>query len=204
VYPENIFTRWDTGATDVSIHAEGDKKSAITVMATISASHRKWPLFFVAKGKIERVERSRIGDAPGHWRTHSKSGWMRHQIFATYLQNLREQVPSGERIFLICDLHASHRTNEVKQLAAQLNTELLYIPPGSTDRLQALDRMVFGALKSASRRLFRGYASVNPELKRRKHDAVRDMMEAWEGLSETTLTSAWQLYEDDDVWSEQT
>jgi hypothetical protein len=155
VYPGNILTWWDTGEPVVSIHAEGDDNSAITVMATISASRKKGPLFFVAKGKTERVERSQVGDVRGHWRAHSESGWMRYENFAAYLQHVCEQRPSGERISLICDLHVSHRTLDVKQFAARLNIELLYIPAGATDQLQPLDRMVFGALKSASWCLFR-------------------------------------------------
>jgi hypothetical protein len=202
VYPGNILTWWDTGADDVAIHVDGDEKSVITVLATISASHKKWPLFFVAKGKTERVERSQVGEIGIHWRSHSESGWMRQEIFAQYLHHLRQQVPDGEKIFLICDVHASHRTDAVKQLASGLNIDLLYIPPGATDRLQPLDRMVFGALKSEARRLFRRNAASNPELKRRKRDAVKDLIEAWAGLNDATLSAAWALYQGDENWDE--
>ena len=202
MYPKNVLTWWDTGADDVSIHADGDEKAAITVLATISASHMKWPLFFVAKGKTERVEITQIGEVGLHWRSHSESGWMNHVIFSEYLQHVRVQIPSGDRIFLICDVHASHRTDDVKRLAGDLNIELLHVPPGATDRLQPLDRKVFGALKSESRRLFRHHASDNPELKRRKLDAVRDMIEAWDVLSDATLQAAWSLYREEDAWTE--
>jgi hypothetical protein len=94
------------------------------------------------------------------------------------------------------------RTNDVKQLAAELNIELLDIPSGATDKLQPLDRMVFGALKSEAWRLFRRHAPRNPKLKRHKQDAVREMIEAWEGLSDATLNAAWQLYREDDDWGE--
>jgi hypothetical protein len=127
---------------------------------------------------------------------------MNHEIFAGYLRHLRQQVPTGDRIFLICDVHASHRTNHVKQLATELNIELLYISPGAIDKLQPLDRMVFDALKSEARRLFRRHASRNPKLKRHKQDAVRDIIEAWERLRGVTLNAAWQLYREDDDWGE--
>jgi hypothetical protein len=127
---------------------------------------------------------------------------MNHQIFGDYLRHLRAQMPNGDHIFLVCDVHASHRIQDVKELAAELNIELLDIPPGATDTLQPLDRKVFGVLKSETRRLFRQHASGNPELKRRKSDAVQDVLEAWNGLSDAILHSAWLLYEEDgaDDW----
>jgi hypothetical protein len=56
-----------------------------------------------------------------------------HEIFPAYLQDLREQVPSGKRIALMGKLHASHCATDDKQFAARLNIELLNIPPGATD-----------------------------------------------------------------------
>jgi hypothetical protein len=94
LYPEGILTWWDTGADNVSISIQGDEKDSMTVLATISASHQKWPLFCVAKGKTERVERSQIGDVGGHWRSHSQSGWMTGEIFADYLRHLRQHAPT--------------------------------------------------------------------------------------------------------------
>jgi hypothetical protein len=75
------------------------------------------------------------------------------------------------------------------QFAVELNIELLYISTGDTDRLQPLGRRVFGALKSESRRLFRRQASCNPELKRRKAEAVQDVIAVWHGLSDFTSSA---------------
>jgi hypothetical protein len=77
--------------------------------------------FFVAKGKTRRVERSQVGDVGDNWRSHSESGWMNHQIVGDYLRHLRAQMPNRDRIFLVCDVHASHPTKDVKELAAELN-----------------------------------------------------------------------------------
>jgi hypothetical protein len=40
---------------DVSIHIQGDEKEALTVLATISASDVKWPLYLLAKEKTAPV-----------------------------------------------------------------------------------------------------------------------------------------------------
>jgi hypothetical protein len=204
LYPNNILTWWEIGADDVSIKVDGDEKGMITVLATISASKNKWPLFFVAKGKTVRVESSQIGEVGSNWRAHSETGWMRGELFVDYLHHLRSQVSNAaQTIHLICDVHASHRTPDVKQAARELNIVLLYIPAGATDRLQPLDRCIFGALKSEARRLFRERISANAELKRSKRDAVEDMLVAWARLSDETLQAAWDVYESQEEWAEQ-
>jgi hypothetical protein len=65
-----------------------DENGCITVRATVSTSRKKWPLFFVAKGKTERVEQSQIGDVAKNWHAHSESRWMNGEIFREYLKNL--------------------------------------------------------------------------------------------------------------------
>jgi hypothetical protein len=135
LYPNNILTWWDTGADDVSIHIQGDEKEALTVLATVSASGAKWPLYFLAKGKTTRVERMQIGDVGTHWRSHSVSGWMTSDTFTEYLRLLRDQVLNHGVIHLILDLHSSHRTMEVNAAAAALNIQLHYVPAGMTDVL---------------------------------------------------------------------
>jgi hypothetical protein len=113
--------------------------------------------------------------------------------------NLRDQVPTGERIFLICDVHMSHRTAPLRALATALNITLLSLSPGATD--QPLDRMIVGALKSIARRLSRRPTSHDPKLKRSKRDAVTDMIAARDILSDGTIQAAWALYQDEEEWS---
>jgi hypothetical protein len=200
LYPNGILTWWDTGVDGVATWILGDEKDAMTVLATISASHTKWPLFFVAKGKTQRVENSQIGDVGDNWRSHSESGCMNGDIFCDYLRHLREQTSIENRLFLICDVHASHRTPAVKALAEELNIQLIYIPAGATDELQPLDLKVFGSLKSEARRLFRQLAADNPDLKLNRQNGSEMMFAAWEALNEDTLEAAWALYRDEEEW----
>jgi hypothetical protein len=127
---------------------------------------------------------------------------MNGELFTEYLRHLRERVPMENRLFLICDVHASHRTPAVKELADELNIELIYIPPGATDLLQPLDRKVFGALKSEARRLFRLLAAKNPELKLCKKNTTQTMCDAWNALSAATIASAWEIYSGEEKWEE--
>jgi hypothetical protein len=129
---------------------------------------------------------------------------MKGEIFIEYLKHLRNEIPNRERtIHLICDVHASHRTADVKKTAAELHIILLFIPPGATDCLQPLDRRVFGALKSEARRLFRRRISNNIEIKRSKREAVEDMITTWERLSDEVLKAAWDIYETEEEWEQE-
>jgi hypothetical protein len=64
-----------------------------------------------------------------------------------------------------------------------------------TDALQPLDRSIFGALKALARQLFRLRVRDNPTLCRTKHDAVQDMMAAWDMITAATLVAGWDIYE---------
>jgi hypothetical protein len=103
LYPNNIRTWWDTAADDVFIHIQGEEKETLTVLATISASGVKWPLYFLAKGKTSHVERSQIGGVGQHWRSHTESGWMTSETFGDYLRLLRMQTPKDGVIHFIFD-----------------------------------------------------------------------------------------------------
>jgi hypothetical protein len=196
LYPNNILTWWSTGADGVSTYIHGDEKDAMAILATISASGTKWPLFFLARGKTERVEDSQIGDVGNHWRSHSPSGWMTEETFAEYLRLLRKHSQSQATIHLICDLHSSHRTPTVREVASSLNIELHYIPAGATDSLQPLDRLIFGVLKSHARRLFRLRVRGDQTIRRTKREAVEDVIHAWDLISQGTITSGWDIYEE--------
>jgi hypothetical protein len=59
-----------------------------------------------------------------------------------------------------------------------------------TDRLQSLDRYVFGALKSSCRRLFDLYCADHPAADANKPCAIQFLMEAWERISVDVLRRA--------------
>jgi hypothetical protein len=63
-----------------------------------------------------------------------------------------------------------------------------------TDVHEPLDRRVFGVLKAYAKRLFRRHVDMNPGMRRSKADAVQDLIAAWEGLRDTTIEEAWDIY----------
>jgi hypothetical protein len=115
------------------------------------------------------------------------------------LPALRKQKETDKRLFLICDVHASYRTAEVKPLAVTLNIELIDIPPETTDKQQPLGRKAFGALKAGARRLFRQRVAANPELALARQEETQSI-HAWDQLSPATLASAWRIDQEDEEW----
>jgi transposase len=61
-----------------------------------------------------------------------------------------EHYPTGPLV-VILDVYPAHRTDAIRGMALALGIELVFIPPGCTDRLQPLDRRVFGVVKAYAR-----------------------------------------------------
>ena len=192
VFPNNIFTWSTTGSENVSITCQGNDKDCLTVLASITANGGKLPLYFLATGKTHRVMGSQLGDTYGHWQNFSESGWQTSQTFQEYLMHIRELY--GERtVHLVLDVHSSHRTDEVKKLAKELDINLWFIPPGCTDQCQPLDRRCFGALKATARKLWREQMADEPHRKLTKKDAVAHLICAWEHLTKGVVDEAWEI-----------
>ena len=193
LYPSGILTWADVGSEDVQIQIHGDEKECLTVLASVTATGEKLPLYFLAKGKTVTVEETQIGDVGEHWRAHSLNGWQNQDTFTAYLEKL-SQWYGGEHIDLLLDLHTSHHTQAVKEAADRLNITLHFIPAGCTDELQPCDRRIFGALKGTARTYFRLQMKEVGAGKLRKIHAVACMCRAWEHLDAATVESAWDCY----------
>ena len=194
LFPKGILTWGETGVDNMSRQGSISDKSQVTVLATIAADYTKLPLLFVAQGKTEQVEASQIGDVGFHWKTHTESGWMNDTAFSYYLHKLREHFNDDQPLHLIMDLYPSHMTQQVKTDAEALNIKIHIIPAGMTDFYQPLDRKVFGVLKAKARKVFRQRHSKEPHIKGTKLEACQDMVAAWEGLANTVISSAWEIF----------
>jgi hypothetical protein len=182
------------GAEGVQIHVDGNEKQAHTVMATCTASGRKLPLLIITKGKTRRSVAAFDGILGEHAATFSDNGWMTNATMQLYLEMLRA-LPEHQHertLHLLLDCYAAHRTPEVRRLAAQLNIVLHYIPPGMTDALQPLDRYVFGALKAAYSRVYRGL--VTPTFHVGKKEFLQMLLASWDSISHHAILRGWDCF----------
>ena len=180
---------------DVKVYIQGAQKEGLTVLASITASRCKLPLWIIAKGTTERCH-AQVGDPQGHLVTHSENGWTTVETFSEYLMSLRERYPDDDPVYLVLDCYSVHRTDEIRQLAKTLGIELIFIPPGLTDEYQPLDRAVFGVMKQHFRQLWRKQYSQNPSEPFTRAKAVQLLVPAWERVSPSVLENAWTIYED--------
>jgi hypothetical protein len=183
----------------VSIEITGDEKAAITVMATINAEGKKFPLYLIAKGKTKRVEISQLGEIGLHKSDHSPSGWQDVETMKHYLRWLSRTLEDDDidgAIHLIMDIYRAHTAPAVQKLASKLGFRLHFIPAGFTDRYQPLDQRVFGCLKATARSHYLRTTQGDATKKLKKKDAVAILLKSWEHLSSVAMESAWKIYEE--------
>jgi hypothetical protein len=204
LYPNGILTWAKKGADGVSLDIRGNEKASITALATITAENTKLPLFIIAKGKTKRAEATQLGNIKEHRGDHSVNGWTTAETMSRYLWWLRElyppvRTPFGKKalpIDLILDCYPAHLTMAVRREAAKLKIQLHFVPIGMTDKLQPLDRRVFGCLTATARAEYRRFSAAHPGEKVRTPDAVRMLIHSWEHLSLAAVEAAWSVYDD--------
>ena len=192
-FPGGILTWSEIGSDNVKIYLNGNPKQSITVMAGIKADGTKLPLYIITKGKTEKSQKN-LGDISYHKSGRSKNGWTTEETFKDYFLFLRQHHNDNEKIYLIVDQFKAHTTDQIKEFATQLNINLIFIPPGLTDELQPLDRLVFGCLKSTAKRLYKQSYSQNPHQVFNKEVAVQHLIAAWEHVQSFTVTESWSIY----------
>jgi transposase len=62
---------------------------------------------------------------------------------------LKELFQEGPRVVML-HTYAARSSNQVQQIAQVWQIKLVFIPPGCTDKLQPLDRPVFGVAKASA------------------------------------------------------
>jgi len=86
----------------------------------------------------------------------SKNGWMEEPVFYNWFENAfvpfvikkRKDLGTNSNTLLLYDGHCSHISMRIIGLAMKNNITLFKFPSHLTDRLQPLDKCVFGPLKS--------------------------------------------------------
>jgi hypothetical protein len=105
------------------------------------------------------------------------------------------KIPPRRSLHLILDCYSIHRAREIREYIEALGTMLWCIPGGYPDKLQPLDRTVFGVMKAIFRRLFE-QARHNAEDNRVRKLPIHILKEIWRDLSIACIREGWTIYED--------
>jgi hypothetical protein len=139
------------------------------------------------------VEESHFGDVGYHRTDNSESGWTTGDTFRQWLAWLSGVYDDNQATWLILDYYAVRRQEAMKQYAAKLGINFLFIPAGLTDELQPLECFVFGAMKANCHRMPR--VQVAEEGVMSKQAAASFLIRAWEGVSTAVFDEDWAIYE---------
>jgi hypothetical protein len=192
------FLTWaHTGIESVQCQIENDVKEGVTVIAAVDAEGGKLPLTVIGKGKTERCLNGY--QLPPEVRTCvSESGWTRKDVMCRYFAMLRQELYRAGPLIVILDAYAAHRSREVQEIARVWEIQLVFIPPGRTDKLQPLDRRVFGVLKSHARQLWRKQYKASGGAKTTRSMMAANLCEAWRRITERLIQVAWDIYDGED------
>ena len=185
------------GSQEVTVHTSFDTKQAITVMACMTAAGKKLPLMVIVEGTTELCERKfRTDKRLRHYVNkslffdHTERGWSTHEFTKRYIKFLSRQMKERD-LFLIWDLHASHRREDVREQARQNSVHLSFVPAGQTAYWQPLDAKVFGALKKKAMKEFENMTLERPLTEFTIVDAICILIRVWEEMPEAMLRRAW-------------
>jgi hypothetical protein len=118
--------------------------------------------------KMEKCERSQLGDVGEDRTDHSCSGSTTSTVFCNYLNCRGEQVRDNDPLVLILHSCSARQRRQVLEQADRLNIRLIFIPPDLTDALQPTDRDVFGCWNAMARYLFVNIDMRDPDRKSSK------------------------------------
>jgi hypothetical protein len=92
-----------------------------------------------------------------------------------------EHYPTSPLV-VICDVYPAHRTDAVGGMALTRDVDVVFIPPGCTDRLQPLDRRVFGVLKAYARQQWQGHNRKQFGPEQTRAEMAADLEDAWDAM----------------------
>ena len=126
----------------------GGTKAQITVLACACAAGYAIPPFVIFDWKT-LIPQLTKGEVPGTSYGLSSNGWIDRQLFTDwFFHHFLEYVPSVRPLVLLLDGHTSHYSPEVIKMGAAEEIVVIALPPNTTHLLQALDKGIFGPLKS--------------------------------------------------------
>lgn len=135
----------------------GSGRESTTVLLCVAADGSLMPPLIVYKGAAVQARWTSDQSYPGTEYAASQNGWMEEPQFFNWFQRSyvghinkirNDSAAPNQTAVLIFDGHASHISIRILEVAIKNNIQLVRLPSHLTDRIQPLDKCVFGPLKT--------------------------------------------------------
>jgi hypothetical protein len=195
----------DRSLATESLSGVKKEKARITIHHACNATgSHKLPMWCIGKYKAPRAFKAagvKDIEALGvKWRWNKKA-WMTTGIMVDWLLWFDKQM-RGRKVLLLMDNFSAHvaAVNELEAMPQGLglkNTEVVFLPPNSTSKLQPLNQGIIASFKARYRRRWLRFMLEEHELNRNALDtinvlkAIQFSIRAWDEVSSTTISSCW-------------
>jgi hypothetical protein len=187
------FETWATTRTaSFSVQIANDHNEGITAIAGVAATWMKLPLTVTGKGKTPRCLAA-LNLPPGIRTAISKFGRTTVDVLLRCFQLWRENLDPSGPSDLLRNTSSAHRAAVTKEVAIKWGIELVFIPPGCTNRLQPLDRRIFGVLKAHAREISRTHCHTTCGAKITRSTIARNLLRTWECIPPDIIESTWDI-----------
>lgn len=190
----------ERGAKTVQIRTTGNEKNRFTCVLTVLADGTKLPPIVIFKGKkIPKNLPSEIIVL-----MHPK-GWMDESGMKTWFDKVWKKRPEGNRInkkraLLVMDSFEGHKTNVIKNIASNANTDLAIIPGGLTSVVQPLDVCLNKPFKDRLREKWNAWMSSGQftytkggNLKKPDYSIIcKQVLEAWAEIPKEMIVKSFK------------
>ncbi|EAY19291.1 Clan CA, family C19, ubiquitin hydrolase-like cysteine peptidase [Trichomonas vaginalis G3] len=188
------------------VYKKFDEKACLTAIATVTSKGNKLPLVLLVETENEMNNIKK--DFPTVNVFYSSSGWSDENSMTKYLQIVREfynkfysqqsieaqnYYKEHYQIDLVYDSFPSHVS--AIEVAKRLGFNIHLVPVGATGRCQPLDQNVFGALKGLANTLYWNKFLKNRNSPLNRINSIRILYDAWDLVSEKTITMGWEVYD---------
>lgn len=181
------------------------EKGRITVHHACNATgSHKLPMWIIAKYKRPRcfaAARLKSVEALGvKWRADKKA-WMVTGIMVEWLRWF-DNLIAGRKVILLLDNFSAHES-AVAELEALpygsglMNTEICWLPPNTTSKLQPLDQGIIASFKARYRKHWTTFLLEQQDIGQDPLEsmnvlkAVQWCIRAWDEVTAKTITSCW-------------
>ncbi|GFS25268.1 tigger transposable element-derived protein 6-like protein [Elysia marginata] len=138
-----------TGSRSVGRIVSAERGTLVTLVCAINAIGNSIPPMFIFPRKNFK-DHFIFGAPPGSTGVANGSGWIKEENWLEYVKHfIKFSKPSAESpVLLLLDNHVSHLYIPAIDLCKENHITLLSLPPHTSHKLQPLDRVVYGPLKT--------------------------------------------------------